>query len=280
MDRSLLAVLAGTITVVLFTLLAGLILLPVDIRMWFIPLGFILACLIIGVVGRFRVLHLLLLSFIIYLGLMVFLAIGGTLLVGVQFPPLHLDAIIEAWTVFQTFVNLYIPFLMVLSDLAAMLRTMTGGSSILAIFLEFFVASAFIGIIGLLLTGVTGFVTRDSGLYVVSAPEPTIEVPSPAIPAAPAVAPVPTDVGQPPQPMPDAPPPMPAPHAVEEASPPPPPSEGGSPSAKAISSLKGKVKKHLKGTGQKVPAGQSRCPHCNATIIRGSRFCNACEKAI
>jgi hypothetical protein len=71
---------------------------------------------------------------------------------------------------------------------------------------------------------------------------------------------------------------MPAPRAVEES--PPPPPKGGAPSAQAISSLKGKVKKHLKGTGRKAPTGQSRCPHCNATIIRGSRYCNACEKAI
>jgi hypothetical protein len=74
---------------------------------------------------------------------------------------------------------------------------------------------------------------------------------------------------------------MPAPAPIEEApSPPPKVSKGGSPSAQAIAGLKGKVHKHLKGTGQKTPTGQSRCPHCKATIIRGSRFCNACEKAI
>ena len=288
MDRSLLATLVGTITAILFTLLAGIMLIPLNIRMWFIPLGFILACLIIGVVGRFRVLHLVLISFIIYLGLMGFLTITATLLVGIQFPPLYLDEIIIAWTAFQGFVNLYIPFLMVFSDIAALLRAMTGGTSILAIFLEFMVASAFIGIIGLLFTGVTGYVTRDSGLHVVTAPEPSIEVPSPAAPApvqsggidqAPAFEAAPAAASPPPQPMSETPPPMPVPQAVEQA-PPPLPSKGGSPSAQAIASLKGKATKHLKGTGQKAPAGQSRCPHCNATVIRGSRFCNACEKAI
>jgi hypothetical protein len=274
MNRSLLAVLAGTITVILFTLLAGIILIDVAIRMWLIPLGFILACLIIGVVGRIRVLHLVLVSLIIYLGLMIFLAVTGTLLAGVQFPPLHLDAIILAWNEFQLFVNAVVPFLVILSDIAAMLRAMTGGTSILAIFLEFFVASLFIGIIGLLITGVSAYFTRDPGLHVVTTPEPTVEVPPPAEPTTtpplgadltPALEAVQSAAGQ-------------TPSAMPEAPTPPLPEKGGSDSAQAIAGLKGKVDKHLKGTGQKVPAGQSRCPHCNATIIRGSRFCNACEK--
>jgi hypothetical protein len=286
MNRSLLAVIAGTVTVIGFTLLAGLILLASAIRMWLIPLGFIIACIIIGVIGRLRVLHLVLMSFILYLGLMVFLALAGTLLVGVQLPPLFVNEIVGAWNEFQLFVNNFIPFLSLLSDIAATLRALTGGDSILAISLEFVVASAFIGFIGLLLTGISGHVTRPSGLYVATAPEPSIEAPpiaeptpqsTLAIDTQPAYVPT-QSAPAPPASVPEA-PPMPAPRPVEEA-PPPPPSKGGSPSAQAISSLKGKVKKHLKGTGKKAPTGQSRCPHCNATIIRGSRYCNACEKAI
>ncbi|MHA2406524.1 MAG: hypothetical protein ACXACH_07210, partial [Candidatus Hermodarchaeia archaeon] len=171
-----------------------------------------------------------------------------------------------------------------LSSFATMLRDMAGGTSILAIFLEFFVAFLLIGIIGFVITGVGGHFTREPGLHVVSAPEPSIEVPPPAVPTTPPLGadPAPTMAAAPPgpvQPPPamEAPPPMPAPQPVEEV---PPPPKGGSPSAKAISSLKGKVSKHLKGTGQEVPKGQTRCPHCNATIIRGSQFCNACEKPI
>jgi hypothetical protein len=70
---------------------------------------------------------------------------------------------------------------------------------------------------------------------------------------------------------------MPEPQPVEDA---PPLPSGANPAAAAIAGLKGKAKKHLKGTGQKAPAGQSRCPHCNATVIRGSRFCNSCEREI
>ena len=286
MDRSLLAVIAGTLTAILFTLLAGINLLTVDIRLWFIPLGFIIACLIIGVVGQLRVLHLVLISFILYLGLMVFLALSATLFVGLGFDPLQLDAIVEAWNAFRTIVDTSVPFLSTLTSIAIMLRDMAGGTSILAIFLEFFVAFLLIGIIGFIITGVSGHFTREPGLHVVSAPEPSIEVPPHAVPAttppigtepAPAMAAAPPTAVQPPPAM-EAPPPMPAPPAVEAA--PPPPSKGGSPSAQAISSLKGKVTKHLKGTGQRVPSGQTRCPHCNATIIRGSTFCNACEKPI
>ncbi|MFX1565317.1 MAG: hypothetical protein ACFFCH_04945 [Promethearchaeota archaeon] len=289
MDRSLLAVIAGTLTVIIFTLFAGLMLLPLTIRMWFIPLGFILACILIGVIGRFRVLHLVLMSFILYLGLMVFLAIAGTLLVGVEFPPLSVYEIVYAWNEFQLFVNNFIPFLSLLTDIAATLRAMTGGESLLAISLEFVVASAFIGFIGLLITGISGHVTRTSDLHVVSAPESSFEdspiaepppQPALAIDTQPAYVPA-QSAPVPPASAPEAPPPMPAPPAIEQVPPPPPlPSKGGSPSAQAIASLKGKVTKHLKGTGSKAPSGQSRCPHCNATIIKGSRYCNACEKAI
>jgi hypothetical protein len=257
--------------------------------MWLIPAGFIFACLTIGIGGRIRVLHLVLISLLLYIGLMLFLALSGTLLVGIYYYPLSLAAVIEAWDSFQLFVNAFIPFLMVLSDIAFILRMMTGDTSILAVFLEFLVASLFIGIIGLVITGVSGHFTRGSGLHVVTAPEPAVEVPSYdepsaqpplAIDTAPAYVPAQsTPAPAPPATM-DAPPPMPAPRPVEDAPPPPPPSKGGSPSAQAISSLKGKVKKHLKGTGRKAPAGQSRCPHCNATVIRGSAYCNACEKAI
>ncbi|MFX1508786.1 MAG: hypothetical protein ACFFBR_00635 [Promethearchaeota archaeon] len=287
MDRSLLAVIAGTLIVIVFTLLAGLLLLPSAIRIWLIPLGFILACIIIGVIGRLRVLHLILMSFIIYLGLMVFLAIAGTLLVGVQFPPLFVNEIVDAWNIFQGIINDFVPFLSILSDVAATLRAITGGESILAIFFEFVVASSFIGFIGLLVTGISGHVTRTSDLHVVTAPEPAVEAPPIAEPAPPSTLAVDTQPAYVPSQspsvplasVPEAPPPMPAPPAIEEAPPPPPPSsKGGSPSAKAIASLKGKVTKHLKGTGTKAPTGQSRCPHCNATVIHGSRYCNACEK--
>ncbi|MFX1403617.1 MAG: hypothetical protein ACFE9D_04000, partial [Promethearchaeota archaeon] len=281
----------GAISVIVFTLLAGVTLIPLSIRMWLIPLGFIIACLIVGIGGRIRVLHLLLISFLIYLGLMIFLALCSTLLIGVFLHPLSFYEISQAWDSFQFFVNSYIPFLTLFSDLAALLSAMTGGTSVLAIFLEFLVASLFIGFIGLLITGISGHFTREPGLYVATAPESAVDIssyteptsqPPLAVDAAPAYVPAQSSPAPPPPapapPM-EAPPPLPAPHPVEQA-PPPPPSKGGSPSAQAISSLKGKVTKHLKGTGRQAPTGQSRCPHCNATIIHGSRYCNACEKEI
>lgn len=287
LDRSLISVLAGIFTISLFTVVAGITLIDIAIRMWLIPLGFILACLIIGVVGRLRVLHLLLISFLVYLGLMVFLAVSSTLS-GVVVPPLSLDAIVESWIAFQSFVNTTIPFLSILSIIAATISAMAGGSSVLAIFLEFFVAFLFIGIIGFVVTGIAGHVTRKPDLYVATAPEPTTEPLSFTEPTAPPAAPVastppiaPQSAPAPPVPPTVEAPPMPTPRPVEEAPPPPPlPTKDGSPSAQAIAGLKGKVTKHLKGTGRKAPTGQSRCPHCNATIIRGSRFCNVCQKEI
>ncbi|MFW9830369.1 MAG: hypothetical protein ACFFD8_01135 [Candidatus Thorarchaeota archaeon] len=290
MGRSLVAVLVGIFSVVAFTLLAGITSIPLSIAMWLPFMGFILCCLIIGVVGRLRALHLVLLSLIIYLGLMIFLATNSTLFVGLTFGPLSMDQIQQAWNGFQVFVNNFIPFLGIISNYALMLRFLFG-DSLLAIFLEFTVASLFTGFVGLLITGIGGYLTRPSPLHVVTAPEPSIDTTnSSAVPTEPqALPPVAvSDVftaetyAQPPAsqaPM-EAPPPPPAPRPIEDGPPSQPTPKGGSPSAQAIAGLKGKVKKHLKGTGQKVPVGQSRCPHCNATIIRGSQFCNACEKEI
>ncbi|MFX1491566.1 MAG: hypothetical protein ACFFBU_04850 [Promethearchaeota archaeon] len=287
MDRSPLAVFSGIIIMIVFIILTGLTIIPLEIAIWLPLTGFIICSLVIGIGGRYRVLHLLLISFLIYLGFMIFLAVNASLLPGVDFGPLSMDQIQAAWTGFQGFVNMYIPFLGALSGIAETLRTIAGEESLIAIFLEFAVASAFVGFIGLLVTGISGFLTRSPPLYAVTAPEAEVAAPEPAYAPAPvppaesAIPAVPTSAPPaPPQTVMEAPPPMPVPRAVEEAPPPPLPSKGGSPSAQAISGLKGKVKKHLKGTGQKAPAGQSRCPHCNATVIRGSRFCNSCEKPI
>jgi hypothetical protein len=287
MGRSSLAVLSGIIIMILFTMLTGLTIIPIEIAMWLPLAGFILSCLVIGIGGQYRVAYLLLLSFLIYLGLMVFLAANAILWTGITFGPLDLDQIQLAWTQFQVVINNFVPFLGALSGIAETLRIIAGGDSILAIFLDFAVASAFIGFIGLLVTGISGFLTRSPPLHVAAAPEAELAAPEPAFTPAPAATAEPAipavQTSTPPVPPPTAmeapPPPMPAPRAIEEAPPPPPPKEG-SPSAQAIAGLKGKVKKHLKGTGQKAPAGQSRCPHCNATIIRGSQFCNACGREI
>ncbi len=249
--------------------------------MWLPFVGFILACLIIGVVGRYRILHLLLLSFVIYLGLMVFLAANVALWTSLDFGLFAFGRIQLAWSDFMMFIN-PIPFMALLSQQAASLRLMFG-DSILAVFLEFVVASMLVLFVGLLVTLIGGYLTRSSTLHVVSAPEPPAEVPGTGVPttappmqeptpAVPAAAP-PTEFTA----M-EAPPTlMPAPQPVEDA---PPLPSGANPAAAAIAGLKGKATKHLKGTGQKAPAGQSRCPHCNATVIRGSRFCNACEREI
>jgi len=281
MSRSVFAVIFGIIFTIGFTLLAGLAYFPSNIAMWLPFVGFILGCLIIGVVGRFRILHLLLLSFIIYLGLMVFLAANASLWTSLVFEPLSFGRIQQAWSDFMGFMNT-IPFMLLLSQQAASLRLMFG-DSILAVFLEFVVASMFVLFVGLLVTLIGGYFTRSSTLHVVSAPEPPVEVSGLAVPttappiqepapAVPAAAP-PTEYTA----LEALPPPMPEPQPVEDA---PPLPKGGNPAAAAIAGLKGKATKHLKGTGQKAPAGQSRCPHCNATVIRGSRFCNACEREI
>ena len=286
MSRSSAALLSGVFVVILFLILTGLTLIPLNIAMWLPLIGLILCSLILGWGGTHRLKHLLLYMFLIYMGFTLFLAINSTLLIGQVIGPLSFDQIHTAWTSFQTFVNT-IPFLPFLSNIALLIRT-TLGDSLLAIFLEFLVASMFSGFIVLLITGISGHLTRTDRVHVVTAPEAPLDVPEVPVPAPPPTTPTPTPAAPPPQPAtsptpPPPPPPatMPAPAPVEVAPPPPQAvSKGGSPSAQAIAGLKGKVSKHLKGTGQKTPTGQSRCPHCNATIIRGSRFCNACEKAI
>jgi hypothetical protein len=284
-DRNLAAIISGIFVVALFVIFTGLTLVPLNIAMWLPLIGLILSSLILGWGGTHRLKHLLLYMFLLYMGLMLFLAINSTLLVGQVFGPLSFDQIHDAWTSFQNFVN-NIPFLPFLSSLALLIRT-TLGDSLLAIFLEFLVASLFTGFIVLLITGISGHLTRADRVHVVTAPEAPPDVPEVPVSAAPPATPTPASAAPPPQPTaaptPLPPPPpqsMPAPQPVEEAPPPPKISKGGSPSAQAIASLKGKVHKHLKDTGQKTPSGQSRCPHCGETIIRGSRFCNACEKPI
>ena len=281
MGRSAVAVLIGIIFTFGLTLLAGLVYFPSNIAMWLPLVGFILGCLIIGVVGRFRILHLLLLSFVIYLGLMVFLATNVSLWTSLDFGLYSFGRIDQAWSEFMVFIST-IPFMELLTQQAASLGLMFG-DSILAVFLEFVVASLLVLIVGLIVTLVGGYFTRSSAVHVVSAPEPPeadfgpavpttappMQEPAPAIPA----ASPPTEYPA----MEAPPPPMPEPQPVEDA--PPLPSDAN-PAAAAIAGLKGKATKHLKGTGQKAPAGQSRCPHCNATVIRGSRFCNSCEREI
>ncbi len=281
MGRSAFAVLIGIIFTFGLTLLAGLVYFPLNIAMWLPFVGFILGCLVIGVVGRFRILHLLLLSFVIYLGLMVFLAANVSLWTGLDFGLYSFGRIEQAWSLFMVFLG-SIPFMELLTQQAASLRLMFS-DSILAVFLEFAVASMLVLIVGLIITMIGGYFTRSSTLHVVSAPEPPAEVPGPAVPATapPMQEPAPTlPATVPPAEYTamEAPPPtLPEPQPVEDA--PPLPSDAN-PAAAAIAGLKGKATKHLKGTGQKAPAGQSRCPHCNATVIRGSRFCNACEREI
>lgn len=281
MGRSASAVLIGIIFTFGVTLLAGLVYFPSNIAMWLPFVGFILGCLIIGVVGRFRILHLLLLSFVIYLGLMVFLAANVSLWTGLDFGILAFGRIDQAWSDFMLLINT-IPFMELLSQQAASLGLMFG-DSILAVFLEFVVASLLVLFVGLLVTLIGGYFTRSSTVHVVSAPEPPSEDFGPAVPttAPPMQEPAPAiPAAAPPAEytaMEAPPPPMPEPQPVEDA---PPLPSGANPAAAAIAGLKGKAKKHLKGTGQKAPAGQSRCPHCNATVIRGSRFCNACEREI
>jgi hypothetical protein len=284
-NRSLAALLSSIFIVVLFLILTGLTLIPITIAMWLPLIGLILGSLIIGWGCTHRLRHLLLYTFLIYMGLMLFLAINSTLLTGQVFGPLDFNQIHDAWTTFQNFVNT-IPFLPLLSNLALYIRT-TLGDSLMAIFVEFLVTSLFTGFIALLLTGISGHLTRSDRVHVVTAPEAPPDFPEttpsmvPSPPTAPPEPVAPQAPSAPPARTPMPPPPQSAPPAAEEAVPPPQPlPKSGSPSAQAIAGLKGKVDKHLKRTGQKTPSGQSRCPHCAATIIRGSRFCNACEKPI
>ncbi|MDO8055825.1 MAG: hypothetical protein Q6361_03110, partial [Candidatus Hermodarchaeota archaeon] len=246
MDRNLAALLSGIFVVVIFVIFTGLNLIPLNIAMWFPLVGLILSSLILGWGGTHRLKHLLLYTFLIYMGLMLFLAINSTLLVGQVFGPLSFDIIHDAWTSFQNFINA-IPFLPFLSQIALLIRS-TLGDSLLAVFLEFLVASLFSGFLVLLITGISGHLTRSDRVHVVTAPEAPPEVPFPSPPPA---TPTPASVAPPPQPTasptPLPPPPsaaMPAPAPVDEA----PPqqqtiSKGGSPSAQAIAGLKGKVHK-------------------------------------
>jgi hypothetical protein len=212
---------------------------------------------------------------------MLFLAANAFLWTSLAFEPLSFGRIQLAWSEFMVFVNT-IPFMGLLTQQAASLPLLFG-DSILAVFLELVVASLFVLLVGLLVTLIGGYFTRSSALHVVSAPESPVEVHGPAVPST--APPIQEPAPAVPSAAPPAeytaleapPPPMPEPQPVEDA---PPLPKGGSPAAAAIAGLKGKTTKHLKGTGQKAPAGQSRCPHCNATVIRGSRFCNSCEREI
>lgn len=282
LGRSLIGVVSGILVAIICTLLAGLIQIPPEIAMWLPLLGFLLCCLIIGAVGQLRVFHALIISFLVFLGIMVFLAAIAFLWDAVVFGPLSLGRILTAWTDFLNLLNTF-PVFPLFSYFAQLVRSFLPDSMI-AIFIEYFIAFLFVAIIGLLVTAISAYFTRPSPLYVATAPEVSTDMPETVFPSTTSptseagtsvqAAQVPPPPGAPPQT--GAPPPsMPAPRPVEESIP-----KGGAPSAKAISTLKGKVKKHLKGTGQKAPAGQTRCPHCNATIIRGSQFCNACQREI
>ena len=300
MGRSSLGVLAGILLVILFSLLAGwTTYIPSEIALWLPLIGFLSGCAVIGLVSRLRTAHTILVSFVVFISTVILLTFINMSWMGVFLGPIDLGAIYNAWIAFQTAVFSFIPLLYNFLDFATTLSNFATETLVQNIIYNL-VAFSFFGIMGLSISGIAAYATRPPGIHVVTAPEITPGVPSPEIQSmAPPSTPSSMEMSAPPfasesqmspssdrtaPPSVSAPPPpsvqevssppsMPTPKPVEESLP-----KGSTPSAQAIRTLKGKVKKHLKSSGHSVPTGQTRCPHCNATIIRGSRFCNACQR--
>ncbi len=296
MGRGSLAIIGGALLVLLFSIISGLGVVPPAFVIWIPFIGLLLGGIVIGVAGKLSPLHAILATLGIYVCAIALLAFIGISWLDVQLGPINLGSIYYAWIGFQSFFFSSFPPLQFFNTLGAILSTPIT-ESIAQLFVENLILFSLFAIIASIAAALPAYYQRRTGIHVVTAPivtdDEVIEAPSPIgtpmapptaaepqyppqVPAAPPSAPPQSPVSVPPS---RSPPPvvpsMPESRPVEQV-----PSKGASPSAKAISSIKGDPLKKLKSSGKRAPTGQSRCPHCNATIIRGSRFCNACEKPI
>jgi len=282
--RSSLTVVTAILLVTLFSLLAGWrSLVPLGVAIWLPLAGFLLGCIIMGALSRLRAAHVILVALTIYIGAILLVTLIDFSWRSITLGPIQLGAVVDSWTGLPQALFESIPFLQFLQNLALMASGWSAETILQRLVYNLVVFSLF-GVIGFILAGLTAFVGHRPSLYVATAPEVTGAEPSTsaptvgASPEAPLSA-LPLNVSTPPA-RPVAAPPSPT---TRKPSPPSTPAElpaSPAPSAKAISTLKGKATAHLKSTGQEVPGGQARCPHCHATIIPGSNFCNACQKQI
>ncbi|MFX1254205.1 MAG: hypothetical protein ACFFCZ_21515 [Promethearchaeota archaeon] len=309
--RQYLAVLGGTFVVIVFSLLASF--LPLPIAMWLPLIGFLLGCIVIGAGGQFRVAQAVIIALAIYIGAIMLISLiefMSPLILG----PLNLGLIADAWMGFRdTIFNLILPlqFFSTLADIASAFILDTISHN----FVYNLISFSFFAILGFLFAGLSAYIMDRRSFY----PRPTRPVSSKPVSSEPSFSELmerefqpaeqrsaPSTATMPPPPRttatqsPSVPPP-PRTTATQSPSVPPPPqtsftpppparsrsrsskassSSSFSPTAQAITREGGKAIKRLKSTGQKAPGGQSRCPYCNETIVRGSSFCNACQRKI
>ncbi|MFX0064958.1 MAG: hypothetical protein ACFFC7_22505 [Candidatus Hermodarchaeota archaeon] len=291
--RHYLAVLGGVFIVILSSLLAGIF--PLPIAMWLPLIGFLLGCIVVGAVGQFRVAQAVIIALVIYIGAIMLISLAefmSPLVLG----PLDLGQIADAWIGFRDTIFGLIPllqFFFVLADIASALILDTISHD----FVYNLVSFSFFALFGLLLAGLPAYAISRRSFYVPRTPKATSEPSfselmerefqpadrrsSPPTTTMPPPPPSTTSAQSPAVPPPPqstfTPPPPARPTSRSTRAPAP---SSSSPTAQAIMREGGKGMKRLKATGQKAPAGQSRCPYCNETIIRGSSFCNACQRKI
>ncbi|MFX1533732.1 MAG: hypothetical protein ACFFDI_05815 [Promethearchaeota archaeon] len=277
---------------ILFSLLAGFF--DPSIAMWLPLIGFLLGCIIIGVTGQFRVAQAVIIALAIYIGaimLVTLIAFMSPLVLG----PLNLGSVADAWINFRdTIFGWVLPlqFFSMLAEMASFFITDTISHD----FVYNLISFSFFGLFGILLAGLPAYAIYRRSYYVAPTPKATRVTSETSFtelfePADQRSAPSTETMPPPPQSTTSAQPPAVPPPPSSAFTPPPAarstprPTRGSSttsasPTAQAIMREGGKGMKRLKSTGQKVPAGQSRCPYCNETIIRGSSFCNACNRKI
>jgi hypothetical protein len=282
--RSSLTVVTAILLVTLLSLLAGCrSLVPLGIAIWLPLTGFLVGCVIMGVLSRLRAAHVILVALTLYIGAILLVTLIDFSWRSITLGPIELGAVADSWIVLPQAMFESIPLLQFLQNLALMASGWSA-ETILQRLIYNLVALSLFGVIGFILAGLAAFVGHRPSLYVVTAPEVTgaessTSAPTVGASAEATVSASPLNVSTPPARPVAAPPPP----TARKPSPPPAPAElpaTPAPSAQAISTLKGKPTAHLKSTGQEVPAGQARCPFCHATIIPGSTFCNACQKQI
>ena len=224
------------------SLLAGWIeAVPPWIATWLPLIGLLIGCAALSLVGRLRLAHAVLGSLAIYAATISFLTFVELLWADVMLGPFRLGAIPDAWASNQEEILTWIPQLQILQDPATLARSLIP-DPILGDVIYNLVAYAFLALSALVVTSIASLATREARPLTMP-----LETPSTYPPSSPTGAEAPTP-------------------------------RTASPSAQAISQLRGKVTSQLKSTGQVVPRGQTRCPYCHATVIPGSRFCNACQR--
>ncbi len=258
LGRVLKGVLVGAAIIIIFSLLAGwTTIFPKWAADWLPLIWFLVGCITITLVGGVRLFRALITTLAIYLSAIILITLIDFLWADIAFGPFQLGSVSSVWAANQAQILTWIPQLQFLDELAVIISNIVSETFIRNILFNL-VSYSFFAVLSMILAALASLTTRQAPVVSTMPPETSSSSPIRS----------PLGAAQTPPKM-----SMPPAQSREGKMP-----RTPAPSAKAIAELHGKPTKGLKSVDQTAPRGQSRCPHCNATVIIGSHFCNACQR--